>query len=72
MKFYVQKYRVTETCQNGKERQITKEILIPMERDGHPLIIFNRGERAEALLREHHYYDIEFLYETTKDILIVE
>lgn len=50
------KFKVTETCQNGNERRITKTVFSTF--DG---IDFNRETKAYNLLRGKHYYNIEYL-----------
>lgn len=64
-RFYELVFRVTETCDNGKERTFKKSVFAP------PFFISNGKRLNNALthciplatkaLEEQHYYRIEFL-----------
>ena len=72
MKYYVEVFQVTETCANGKERRIKKEVLCPIFRNGKHVIILDRVTKAIKLLEEHHYYNIEHVETKTKDVLMID
>ena len=56
-------FKVTETCQNGKERRIKKSVYTPvwrMEGERHIFIpLEDRIKMCVAILEHEHYYDIE-------------
>ena len=67
-------FRVTETLQNGKERTIKKSVLSPIFRtveNGKQLHITEaeRAAKGSAILKEMHYYNIEYLETKCKTLI---
>lgn len=77
MRFYVDVFEVTETCQNGNERTIKKEVYSKTSIIDSNGKIRNNGqknriERAKNLLAERHYYKIKYITSKTKEILLTD
>lgn len=66
----VMRFMATETLQNGSERRCIRKVYASKD-ELHKSVI-SRMESAIALLKENHYYDIEFVDMTTKLILVVD
>lgn len=63
-------FKVTETCQNGKERRIKKTVYSPcFGDDGKFIVLDDRKEMCIKILKELGYYDIEYLGIKTKALL---
>jgi hypothetical protein len=58
-------FKVTETCQNGKERRIKKSVYSPkfkMDGERHMFIpLEERMRKCIKVLEEMHYYNIEYV-----------
>ena len=70
--YYELTFKVTETLQNGKERRVNKTVLSPIFRDGKFIIESERIEKGIMVLKEEHYYNIEYLGIKKKTILWTE
>ena len=69
VKYYETVFKVTETLQNGKERQIKKSVLSPIFINGKHHIEIDRIRKAESALKEEHYYNIEYIETKTKELI---
>lgn len=69
--FYEVVFLVTETMQNGDERQMKKSVLIPHfdEVTGKHIPEEQRIVRGEKALTEEHFYDILYLETKNKTII---
>lgn len=69
-------FMVTETLQNGKEWRHRKSITTPVFRmyNGRKIHFGDdsRVAACEALLKEMHYYNIEYIGTKCREILMVE
>ena len=72
IKCYENVFNVTETLQNGKERQIKKSVLSPIFKDGKHISQSDRIDKCIKALTEMHFYNIEFLETKTKVLLTTE
>lgn len=75
MKFYVDIFEVTETCQNGNERTFRKSVYSEIFTYENGRTINNginiRVPKAKAVLEQNHYYNIKYIESKTTDLLIV-
>lgn len=69
MNVYEATFLVTETCDNGKERQMNKKIYSPRFRDGKHITEAEIIEKGTAALKERFYYNIEYI--STKAISLM-
>lgn len=74
MKLYDMTFKVTETCQNGNERIITKHVYSPCFRtmpDGSQrhFIEMDRVNKAIKMLESRHYYNIEYIGTASTDLM---
>ena len=69
-------FKVTETCQNGKERRMKKSVYTPSFKvvDGRCYFVAleDRIKKCVAILEAEHYYDIEYLDIKRKTLLMAE
>lgn len=69
---YENVFRVTETCQNGKERTFKKSVFTPIfGNDGKHLTETQRIEACTYVLRKNYYYNIEYIETKCTGILCV-
>jgi len=59
--YYRVVFKVTETCQNGKERWFKKTLLAEPFKDGKHQTEDALVEKGIAILKEMHYYNIEYV-----------
>lgn len=69
MKLFEITFMVTETCNNGKERRIKKTVYAPAERNGSILIDLKSVDKAIAILKSKHFYNIECIDKRMVDLM---
>lgn len=66
-------FNVTETLQNGKERTIKKSILSPIfSKEGKHITTEERVKKGTAVLKEMHYYNIQYIETKCKTLIWTE
>lgn len=72
MEVYEVVFKVTETCNNGKERRITKSVYAPRFKNGRHTVVADNVSMSVRLLQKMHYYNIEFVAVRNKTLLFSE